>query len=100
MNNLFLDAAVDLSAKANQMAGDLGDDVVRCLRTLENFTRVSAETKPDPRFPVAKGDPVDPAAMRDLVRDRLRRADGNFARATNLIMERRKEIAEILASLS
>jgi hypothetical protein len=100
MNNVFVDAAVDLSAKANQMAGDLGDDVVRCLRMLEDFTRVPAEAKPDPRFPATKGDPVDPAALRDLVRDRLRRADLNFERATNLITERRKEIAELLEAIA
>jgi hypothetical protein len=93
------EAAIDLSDSANQMVVDLSDDVARHLQTLRDFARSQGQSTPDPKFG-AKKETVDPEAMRDLVRDRLRRADGNFAKAANLITERRKEIAEILASLS
>ena len=93
------EAAIDLSNAANQIATDLSNDVASHLQTLQNFARSQGQSNSDPKFQVKK-ETIDPEALRDLVRDRLRRADGNFAKATNLIAERRKEIAEILASLS
>jgi hypothetical protein len=98
--SVFVDSATDLSDAAAQIAVDLAGDVASDLKTLGDFVIAHKARSQNVSVKVPLPLTEDPAETLEAIQIRLRRAEANLAKAADLIVERRKEIADLLATIA
>jgi hypothetical protein len=103
----YLDPATGLTEAAVQIVTDLKDDVSRdlaavggCIPQLQGEVATYVSTPSRGMVLTRPGDTNDdPTEGLSTIEVRLRRADTNFALAIDLLLEKRKTIAEFLAEI-